>query len=166
MRSLYPWSRQDFKIVLIGGILFISVAIAAGSFGTFEGEYSIVRPGENFSAPSSLAIDNNTATCSSTLQSLSVRFPWPIFGRTVLLYMNLYPGAVYDFYAGSHLSNNGTDNRKIFSYDKATTVVNAKTLILSSFVRDVTIVQVTASSSTKFEVCEVQLQQGGFLLIN
>ncbi|XP_065834650.1 cell adhesion molecule DSCAML1-like isoform X3 [Oscarella lobularis] len=149
--------------------VFINLAAVAGStYATYEGEYYIVRPGDDPNKPSSRAIDDNTGTCASTndtstRQSLSIRLPWPIFVLETRLYMNVYSGVTYQEYAGSHLSNNGLDNHRVFNYTP-TSVTNGffVTRKPSSFVTDITIS--ISLSNIKLEVCEVQLLNEGSIL--
>ena len=143
------------------------VAVAGSTYTIYEGEYSIVRPGDDLSKPSSLAVDDDTATCastndSSTLQSLSVRFPWPIFLQTVRLFMNIYSGVTYKEYAGSHLSNDGLDNpERVFYASAKDGHAQYFTRRPSSFVRDITIVQDESFVNETLQVCEVRLLQEG-----
>ena len=79
--------------------------------------------------------------------------------------MNVYSGVTYQEYAGSHLSNNGLDNHRVFNYTP-TSVTNGffVTRKPSSFVTDITIS--ISLSNIKLEVCEVQLlNEGGVYLI-
>ena len=155
------------KRVLPSNVCCVYLGVYYPSYTAYKGEYYLVQPREDPYAPFSRAIDDDAATCastkqSSTFQSVSIRFPWPLYIVNLLLYVNIKSGATYSLSAGAHLSNNGSDNyeelRVRAAEDKRLAAFPTSTI--EKFVKDISI-QAKSSNPIMLEVCELQIGRWG-----